>query len=175
LHGLPEDFFTDPENRIALLLPSAVMAGQLKVFRSGVSLIFIAHENIATRRHGFIMDAPLKEIISLKASQFQEAGIIQLFVKSALNTNVELKPEEIGPQVLTLRHLAAGFIVILFLLVLSIAVFAFEFATELFRLLSTRMSRPRSIPSSSLPWSGTDICMGSLRPFPTSLKTSFQK
>jgi hypothetical protein len=117
---------------MALLYPSAMMAGRFKtIYRSGVSSIFTAQENVQTRMHGFIMDAHLKEIIALKASQLQEAGIMQLFVKSFLNTNVELKPEEIGPQVLTLRHLAAGFVVILFLLVLSIAVFVVELTPKL--------------------------------------------
>jgi hypothetical protein len=101
-------------------------------YKSGVPSVFIADENVAPTWFGFTMDPPLKEIISLKASHLQEAGIMQRAMKSEFMEDVEFKPEEIGPQVLTLQHLEAGFVVILFVLLLSIAVFAVELTPKLF-------------------------------------------
>jgi hypothetical protein len=67
----------------------------------------------------------------LKAAQLQEAGITQSFWNDEVKEGIELKPEEIGAQVLKFQHLAAGFVVILFLLLLSFVVFAVEFAPKL--------------------------------------------
>jgi hypothetical protein len=100
-------------------------------YKYGVPSIYVADEIVAPTWFGFFMDPPLKEIIVLKVSQLQQAGITQRSLKPQFMEDVEFKPEEIGPQVLTLRHLEAGFVVILFLLLLSIAVFALEFAPKL--------------------------------------------
>jgi hypothetical protein len=126
------EILTEPENRIAILTTPKYISLHYKVFyRSGVPSVFVAEEDVAITWFGFVMDPPMKDIITLKASQLQQAGIMQRSLKPEFKEDFELEPEEIGPQVLTLQHLEAGFVVILFLLLLSIVVFAVEFASKL--------------------------------------------
>jgi hypothetical protein len=110
-------------------------AYQKLYYRSGVSSIFAAEENVAPLYWGFVMNTPLKDIVSLKASQLHESGIISHMFKAAFMKDFESKPEAIGLQVLTLQHLEAGFVVIFCLLVLSIPVFAVEIAPKLWKKL----------------------------------------
>jgi hypothetical protein len=105
-----------------------------ETYRSGVASVFVADENVGPKYIGFIMSPPLNDIITLKASQLQEAGITQRFIKSKFLRGVEFKPEEIGPQVLTLQHLKTGFVMIFCLLASSVAVFAVEIAPKLARM-----------------------------------------
>jgi hypothetical protein len=127
--------FTEPENRIGFIVTPTIMKAHLKLinFRSGVTSLYVADENIAPLYWGYIMKTPLKEIITLKASQLHESGILSRIMNSAFMEDFESKPEEIGPQVLTLQHLEAGFVVIACLLASSVAVFAVEVAPKLWR------------------------------------------
>jgi hypothetical protein len=127
----PEEAFTEPENRFGFLATS-VLIKMIYNYRSGVTSIFVADENIAPLHWGFIMKTPVKETISLKASHLQEAGILTHKLKSEIMQDFRSKPQEIGPQVLTMRHLEAGFVVILCLLALSVAV---EIAPKLWKKL----------------------------------------
>jgi hypothetical protein len=102
-------------------------------YRSGVSSSFDVDENIAPLHWGYVMKPHLSDIITLKTSQLHEAGIFARNWKSELLKDFETKPEEIGPQVLTLQHLAAGFVVIVCLLAFSVAIFAVEIAPKLSR------------------------------------------
>jgi hypothetical protein len=103
--------------------------------KSGVASNFVTDENIAPLYWGYVMKPHLKDIITLKTSQLHEAGIYTHKFNSLLLQDFEMKPEEIGPQVLKLRHLAAGFVVIVCLLAFSVAVFAVEVAPKLLRKL----------------------------------------
>jgi hypothetical protein len=131
----PVDALADPENRIALLTTNMLMKGLLREnYRYGVSSVFVSDENIATIRIGYVIKTPFKDIISLKLSQLQEAGIF-LKINSLYMQDFEMKPEAIGPQVLTIQHLGTGFVVIFSLLALSVAVFAVEIAPKLWKKL----------------------------------------
>jgi hypothetical protein len=131
----------DPENRYALLSTIMLMKIlQRNELRYGLSSVFVSDENIATLRIGFVIKTPFKDIILLKLSQLQEAGIY-LQMKSLFMQDFEMKPEAIGPQVLTIRHLETGFVVIFSLLALSIAVFAVEIASKLWKKLLTWLEK----------------------------------
>jgi hypothetical protein len=92
-----------------------------------------ADENVAPAYWGYLIMQPhLKDVITLKAGQLQQAGILTRHLSKF--EGVDLKPEPIGPQVLTLKHLEAGFVVIFSLLASSVAVFAIEIAPKLARL-----------------------------------------
>jgi hypothetical protein len=99
-------------------------------YRSGISSIFFADENVAPKYWGYLMQPHLKDTIKLKARQLLQAGILTRHLRELEG---DLKPEEIGPQVLTLRHLGAGFVVIFCLLASSVAVFAVEIAPKLLK------------------------------------------
>jgi hypothetical protein len=102
----------------------------LETYKRGVSSIFVADEDVSSAWYGFRMNVVLKDIISLKASQLVESGILpRVLEKVALDDHL-MKPEEIGPQVLTLRHLEAGFVVICVLLGVSIVAFVVELAMK---------------------------------------------
>jgi hypothetical protein len=76
------------------------------------------------------MHPALKDIIHLKGSQLHEAEIINHLSKDKSMKNFKRKSVEIGPQVLTLKHLGAGFVLIVSFLVLSFIVFAVECAPK---------------------------------------------
>jgi hypothetical protein len=127
---------TEPENRMGLFASLMVMKAFYKRdYRSGVPSVFVADENVLPLHWGYVMKTPLRDIISSKALQLQEAGIWTRHFKNAMLEDFRSKPEEIGPQVLTLQHLSAGFVVIVTLLSLSVAVFAVEVSAKLWRKL----------------------------------------
>jgi hypothetical protein len=102
----------------------------LQIYKRGVSSIFVDDEDISLSWYGFEMNIVLKDIISLKASQLVESGILpKILLKVALDDNL-MKPEEIGPQILTLQHLESGFVVICALLGVSAVAFVVECAMK---------------------------------------------
>jgi hypothetical protein len=130
------EFIPEPENRVATVIsPTLLKLYYRREYRSGVSSIFATDENVAPTLFGYIMKTHLKEIVSLKLSHLNEAGIFSHTMKPHFMKDFESKPEEIGPQVLRLHHLAAGFVVILFLLIVSVAVFAVEVLPNLWKSL----------------------------------------
>jgi hypothetical protein len=100
-----------------------------------VPSVFVTDENVAPTLWVLTMSSPLKDIIFLKTSQLQQAGIMQRWVNLKYDSKFGMKIEEIGPQVLQLQHLETGFVVILCLFGLSIGVFALEFAPKLWKKL----------------------------------------
>jgi hypothetical protein len=96
-------------------------------YHAGVSSIFEAEGEYSPTYLGLRIDIALKDIVSLKASQYTESGIFPKFLKDFYWNDNKSKPAPIGPQVLTLRHLGPGFIIIAALLVLCFAVFVTEF------------------------------------------------
>jgi hypothetical protein len=123
----------EPENRIAWIAMPSTLKRAYKRYRTGTSSNYESEVgDIAPVHFGFLMNVALKDILILKISQFHEAGFFSV-EKIRGYTERWLKQEEIGPQVLTLEHLKAGFIVICGLLILSIAVFFAECAAPLLK------------------------------------------
>jgi hypothetical protein len=126
----PFNHLVEPENRIAYIAPPTLLKDAYsRTYRRGLSSIFVADEDVSPAWHGFDMNIVLKDIISLKASQLVESGILPN-VLSEIRRHKLTKPEEIGPQVLTLRHLEAGFVVIFVLLGVSFVAFVVECAMK---------------------------------------------
>jgi hypothetical protein len=100
-------------------------------YRTGMPSLFESKvENIAPAYFGAMISLPLTDIMNIKISQFHEAGLFSL--ETIRNHTENLwKHEEVGPQILTMQHLKAGFVVIFGLLIMSIAVFFAELATPL--------------------------------------------
>jgi hypothetical protein len=100
-------------------------------YRSGFSSVFESEEEVFPSYVGFMMTNALKDVIHFRASQLHESGIIWHFIKQ--ESDFKSKPEEIGPQVLKLEHLKAGFVIICGLLGASVFVFAIECLSKLLK------------------------------------------
>jgi hypothetical protein len=97
--------------------------------------VFEADEDTLPIFIGYKMHIALKDVVSLKVSQLYESGIIQLKFKEASLESKRLKPGKIGPQVITLTHLKAGFILIFSLLGSSVLIFMVECGPKLVKKL----------------------------------------
>jgi hypothetical protein len=123
----PDDVVSDPDNRVAFVFSKALMKFIAKErYRSGVMSVYEADEDTLPFYMGYKMHIALKDIVTLKLSQYVENGIIQKKLKTLAMENFRAKPEEIGLQVLTFSHLRAGFILIFALLSVSVLVFLVE-------------------------------------------------
>jgi hypothetical protein len=123
----PHDAAVDHENRVALIFTQSLMKIICKnLYRKGVMSLFETDEDTLPLYYGYKMHIALKDIFTEKISRFIETGIITNQLKYYSLENFRSKPEEIGPQVLTLTHLRAGFILILVLLGLSFFIFMVE-------------------------------------------------
>jgi hypothetical protein len=100
-------------------------------YRTGMPSLFESKvESIAPARFAIMISLPLKDIMNMIISRFQESGFFSL--ETIRNHTENLwKHEEVGPQILTMQHLQAGFVVICGLLILSITVFFAELAIPL--------------------------------------------
>jgi uncharacterized membrane protein SirB2 len=110
-------------------------------YRYGSSSIFEASEDVSSLYAGYQMHVALKDIVTLKISHIHESGFFLHQARKLLIEQFKFKRQEIGPQVLSLRHLSAGFLVICGFLVISIAAFAAECAPkQLKKLFGTCLS-----------------------------------
>jgi hypothetical protein len=117
----------EPENRQAWITMASTLKRAYKKYKTGVSSVneATAVGNIAPVYFIYTMNVALTDILTLKILQFQESGIFSV-QKIRNYTDKVLKQESSGPQVLTLEHLKAGFVVICGLLTLSGLVFFAE-------------------------------------------------
>jgi hypothetical protein len=115
---------------MALVAPSMFFDfAYRKTYYCGVPSILETNEDMSPYQLGYVMHIALKDIVTLKTSQLLESGNLARNLKTASKLeSFKMKPQDIGPQVLTLDHLEAGFVVILVCLGLSIVVFAVECA-----------------------------------------------
>jgi hypothetical protein len=75
---------------------------------------------------GLRINMALRDIVSLKATQFTESGTFSNIFKNVYWDENMSKPEPIGPQVLTMRHLGPGFVIITVLLGFCVLAFVLE-------------------------------------------------
>jgi hypothetical protein len=131
------DLIVEPENRYAFTnMPLRFHSFHNSLFRSGTSSIFEADEDLSISYYGFVICLAIKDIIHSKASQLVESGIMQRHIQDTIvQEDKKPKPEAIGPQVLTVQHLSASFIIILGFLTLSFIVFLAECAPKLMKKL----------------------------------------
>jgi hypothetical protein len=118
---------TEPENRLGFFTAPIYLKEHYGAFyHAGVSSIFEAEGEYSPTYLGLKINPALKNIISLKAKQLTESGIFPNILKNSFWDDNKSKLEPIGPQVLTLRHLGPGFIIITVLLGLCVLVFVVE-------------------------------------------------
>jgi hypothetical protein len=110
-----------------------------KTYRSGWSSITTADEDVSKIYLGFVIHISLKDIVWLKLSQIHEAGIFSWRLKRDHLETFKTNLEEIGPQVLTLTHLKAGFVVIFVLLAVSVVAFVAECAPMLMKKVKSQL------------------------------------
>jgi hypothetical protein len=122
----------EPENHLAVIAQQSVRKGvPIWYYRSGSSSVVEAKEDVGVAYVGFMSFGPMKDVVFAKASQLFEAGILGSIYTTELTLaprDIDRKIPEIGPQVLTLKHLEAGFVIFCAFLVSSIAVFVVECA-----------------------------------------------
>jgi hypothetical protein len=123
------DKFVEPENRMAIIGPRQFPDYIHKLsYSSGTSSIFTANEKVSPLFYGYMSEEHLKEIVKLKAARLEESGILKhIFERSKLSTRTESNSESF-PQVLTLPHLEAGFVIFCVMSGVSIVAFLGEFA-----------------------------------------------
>jgi hypothetical protein len=96
-------------------------------YRTGLTSLSEAKEDLGLYHIVFDAITEFKKHVYLKAAQLFESGIFWHLYKNAyFPKDFNSKPQEIGPQVLTLTHLKAGFVIIIALLSLSIVAFIYE-------------------------------------------------
>jgi hypothetical protein len=87
----PLNKLVEPENRFALVsTPLVIRFMHKNTYRSGVTSIFVADENVLPLYLGFAMHVSLKDIVSLKASQYHESGILNHLSKILQDMNSKL-------------------------------------------------------------------------------------
>jgi hypothetical protein len=128
--------FSEPENRMAFTGEKSILKLLLINYHTGVSSFHETGESFKSIYYGFITDPPMRERTSLIASRLHESGIISKMYNDLYKLNLPKQtPPEIGPQVLTLDHLKAGFVICFVLFTISLVVFAAEFVPKLSRKL----------------------------------------
>jgi hypothetical protein len=127
---------SEPENRMAFTGERDLLRQLILNYRRGVSSFHKTGESFKSIYYGFYSDGSLRERSSLIASRLHEAGIISKIHREVykLDWPKQTLPE-IGPQVLTLDHLKAGFVICFVLFTTSFVVFGAEFVPKLSRKL----------------------------------------
>lgn len=132
------EIIIEPEVKGTMILPRQVLATINNQYRSGFASLEMLEETIATTPAGlmFRVFSPLIEIFNEKSQQLFAGGFITHWYDRMFNPmGFTRKPEEIGPQVLTMEHLRICFLVCLCPLALSLIAFLLEL------LFSPRLSR----------------------------------
>lgn len=98
-------------------------------YRDGFSSLILLDEVVYTIPISvtFPYFSPIFEISNEKLHQLIASGLTSYWYDKIINPKgLKIKPEDVGPQVLTMEHVTIGFIVCMWPLALSILVFIFE-------------------------------------------------
>ena len=95
-------------------------------YRSGTTSLITLAENYVTNHHGILFKPfdPFFEVYNEYKGWLESNGIMEKWRRD--NLVRKTKPEEIGPQVLTMDHLGIGFSACLIPAIISIAAFILE-------------------------------------------------
>jgi hypothetical protein len=126
-----DEFFertTEPENRIGFVYsPIELKIALNRNYKTGSTSITSTDEQLLDYHIAFHSIPEFKRTVHLKATQLLESGIFWfLYEKGHYPRDFTSNPEPIGPQVLSMTHLKAGFIIFCVFLSLSIVAFIFE-------------------------------------------------
>lgn len=118
----------EPTNRATMIgLPTALLYIENRIYRSGHSSLSILDEKLRNLYIGFSFKhfSPFYEILNEIVGHLSSSGLIHRW--NDLNPKSRKKEfEDIGPQVLTMEHIAIGFQTCLIPFLLSIIVFVIE-------------------------------------------------
>lgn len=126
------DIAAEPANKATILTSSDTLTGVLNLsYRSGSSSLELLDEIIKTIPMSvmFPFHSPLYEVFNKKIYQLLSTGLIYHWYNHEINRKgLKLKPEEIGPQILTMEHVSIGFLICFIPLALSVLTFLIEIA-----------------------------------------------
>jgi hypothetical protein len=126
----------DHENHFAYICtPLFVSTTYRSVYKSGKPSIFALDDYVSSLYLGFAMHIALKDIITLKASQYVESGLWKKRMDNTMKDHYWKVTDKIEPQVLRVKHLSLGFIIICVMWAVSTVAFVFEFAPKFYRKL----------------------------------------
>jgi hypothetical protein len=123
------DAFVEPENRMAIIAPHH-FPDYIHKFRysSGTSSIITTYVQISPLYYGYVSFEPLKEIVKLKAARLVDSGILKHTLEKSKSSNPSESNSKGYPEVLTLPHLEAGFVIFCVMSGVSIVAFLGECA-----------------------------------------------
>lgn len=120
---------SEPKVKGTSLLSPEVFNQIGQSFRSGTASLTLLDETIATFPAGqkFNSYCPFYETFNRKIDRMISSGLIRhWYDEFYTRKSFKIKPEETGPEVLTMDHLGIGFLVCLIPLVLGIIAFVVE-------------------------------------------------
>lgn len=127
------DIIAEPANFGATLAAPYSLSKISNKYRSGVTSIALLEDFLFTIpvAVAFPYFSPLVETFNEKIHQLLAGGFITHWYSDIMNPKgFTIKPEEIGPQVLTMDHVTIGFLFCLFPLMLGFVAFICELAIK---------------------------------------------
>jgi hypothetical protein len=127
----------EPENSYGFIYsPLEFKIALNRNYRTGLTSITTADQDISNYHVAFHTFPEMKKLVHAKATQLMESGIFWFLYKNAyFPRDFTSKPEPIGPQVLSVAHLKAGFVIFCVLLGLSVVAFIVECTPKVLRKL----------------------------------------
>jgi hypothetical protein len=131
------EMIVEPENRYGFIYsPLELKIALNRNYKTGVTSITTANQDLSNYHVAFHSFPELKELVHSKATQLLESGIFWYLYKNAyFPRDFTSTPEPIGPQVLSVAHLKAGFVIFCVLLGLSVVAFVVECTPKVSRKL----------------------------------------
>ena len=123
------ELISEPSNHATTLVPRNVIDDiQRHSYRSGITSLQILEEDYITLRIGLFFDefSPFFEVYNEVQFWLESNGVMEKWRRDI--TLRKSKQEELGPQVLTMDHLAIGFLACLIPAILSVVAFVGELA-----------------------------------------------
>lgn len=119
----------EPANKAATMIQSSLITRITSNYRNGFTSLHAFEETVSQYRDAilFPLYSPFIERFNEKIHYLRLGGLIDHWESDFLNPKGILrKPEDIGPQVLTMDHLEVCFLITLFSLLLGLIAFAGE-------------------------------------------------
>lgn len=124
----------EPANKaVSVRLPRTLWMIHNGLYKSGKSSLLLLSEPVRAVLVGlsFKPFSHLYELVNEKQGQLTNGGLIDYWGYDVMITGGKSVNVEIGPQVLTMDHLAVGFQVCLILLMFSFALFILEIGSKI--------------------------------------------
>lgn len=128
------DWIVEPENKMTVYdARDLIPIFHHKYYRSGVSSLLTVKESAGTYFSAFTFEPfnPFYELINEMMGDLAAVGIYDYILKKLMYPKgFKFKASKIGPQVLTMDHLAIGFQICLVALAISAMIFALEIVSK---------------------------------------------